>query len=248
MREKGHELIGIRLDSGDLAALSQRARQMLDDAGLPAGGDRRQQRPGRVRNRVVAAARGADRRLGRGDTIGYGLRPTGAGWRLQVVGDSTADGAWDRKLKLSEHPSKVSTPGIPATRRYRDGGWWVGDVIFDAAIGLEEPVVAIDSAGNTLRFPASAEPEELLVPVMRGGELVYRFPTIHETRQRAIDAVAEFRGSWLHRHDKGPYPVGVEQRLFDIKRRLMESASNREGHRTQADTRSTRGVIDQGSF
>jgi nicotinate phosphoribosyltransferase len=126
LRARGHELAGVRLDSGDLARLSQAARAMLDAAGFPAA--------------VVVASNDLDEQeiaaLRRG---GARISVWGVGTRLVTAYDQPALGgvyklaairrdasaAWEYRVKLSEDPIKVSNPGIQQVRRYSgaDGGF-----------------------------------------------------------------------------------------------------------------------------
>lgn len=112
LRARGHELAGVRLDSGDLARLSQAARAMLDAAGFP--------------NAAVVASNDLDEHeiaaLRRG---GARISVWGVGTRLVTAYDQPAlggvyklaairrgaDAAWEYRVKLSEDPIKVSNPG-----------------------------------------------------------------------------------------------------------------------------------------
>ena len=82
LRAQGHELGGVRLDSGDLAWLSIEARRMLDAAGFPKAVDCGEQRSGRTHHHQPEAAGGEDRRVGRRHEAGDGLRSAGARRRV----------------------------------------------------------------------------------------------------------------------------------------------------------------------
>ncbi|MCA9675668.1 MAG: nicotinate phosphoribosyltransferase, partial [Myxococcales bacterium] len=131
LRATGHELAGVRLDSGDLAHLSIEARRLLDDAGFP--------------DAKVVASNDLDEGLiislidqgARIDTWGVGTKlvtaydqpALGGVYKLGAV--RGADGAWDHKLKLSEQPIKISNPGVLQVRRLRKGDELIADVIHD---------------------------------------------------------------------------------------------------------------------
>jgi nicotinate phosphoribosyltransferase len=226
LRERGHEMVGIRLDSGDLAYLSVQARRRLDDAGFPKA--------------VIVASNDLDEHLIaslRGQ--GAAIDSWGVGTRLVTGHDQPALGgvyklsavrrpgeAWRYTVKLSEQAVKVSNPGILQVRRYATDGEYAADVIYDEERGVQEPGQMIDPVDLTRRkpLPAGARHEDLLVPVFRGGRRVYDSPGVHDIRARAQAQLAGFHGGvkrFVHPHR---YPVGLEQRLFDLKTELVLKA------------------------
>ena len=122
LRKQGHEMIGIRLDSGDLAYLSIEARRILDEGGFPKA--------------VIVASNDLDERIV--ETLndqGAKINVWGVGTRLVTGCDDPALGgvyklsavrsngeAWQYKVKLSEQAAKVSTPGVLQVRRYYSAG------------------------------------------------------------------------------------------------------------------------------
>lgn len=230
LREQGHEMLGIRLDSGDLAYLSIEARKILDAGGFPqativASSD--------LDEHVIASLKE------QGATIGV----WGVGTRLATSYDQPAlggvyklsalkphGGAWRHKVKLSEQAIKVSTPGILQVRRFRGEGGFLADCIWDELSDFasrdREETVMVDPQDLTRRkkFSPDAAFEDLLVPVLRGGESVYVAPTIHASRQHALDQLAGLHSGikrFLNPHE---YPVGLEQGLHDLKTRLILEA------------------------
>lgn len=120
LRERGHEMNGIRLDSGDLAELSIAARGLLDAAGFP--------------NATIVASNDLDEHLIESlKQQGARISLWGVGTKLVTAYDQPAlggvyklgaihraDGGWDHKVKLSEQPVKISNPGVLQVRRFRD--------------------------------------------------------------------------------------------------------------------------------
>ncbi len=231
LREQGHEMLGIRLDSGDLAYLSIEARKILDAAGFPQA--------------AIVASSDLDEHVisslkQQGATIGV----WGVGTRLATSYDQPAlggvyklaalkpaGGAWQHKIKLSEQAIKVSTPGILQVRRFRGDDGFLADLIWDELSDFSvrarlQDAVLVDPLDLTRRkrFSPASPHEDLLVPVLRGGESTYDLPTIHSSRQRTLDQLAGFHAGikrFIHPHE---YPVGLEAGLHEHKLRLILAA------------------------
>jgi len=225
LREKGHELAGIRLDSGDLAELSIAARQLLDDAGFP--------------DALVVASNDLDETLveslkHQGAKIGM----WGVGTKLVTAYDQPALGGvyklaalmtesgWDYKVKLSEQPAKISVPGLLQVRRLRSsGGIPLGDVIFDEAIGCPDQPTLIDPMDATYRRSFSdLAHEDLLVPVMRDGTRLHPAPSLTELRARAIVERKQLPANVRRFLNPNRYPVGLESELWRRRNDLVLAA------------------------
>ncbi|MEL6356076.1 MAG: nicotinate phosphoribosyltransferase, partial [Bacteroidota bacterium] len=118
LRKRGHNLLGIRLDSGDLASLAKQARQLLDNAGFH-------------RTAIVASNDLDELRIKELKDSGAPITIWGVGTRLATAHDQPAlggvyklaaiqdeTGQWQPKMKLSEQLIKVSNPGKLQVRRY----------------------------------------------------------------------------------------------------------------------------------
>jgi nicotinate phosphoribosyltransferase len=137
------------------------------------------------------------------------------------------DEPWRYKVKLSENPSKISTPGVLQVRRYFQDGLAVADALFDESRGIPAGDVAIvDPAEIThqKRIPASTAHEDLLVPVFRSGVRVYDAPPLDESRARAQAQLACFHAGVKRFENPHAYPAGVEKSLFDFKLDLVLAA------------------------
>lgn len=223
LRTQGHEMVGIRLDSGDLAYLSIEARKILDEAGFP--------------DAVIVASNDLDEHIiaslkQQGAKIGF----WGVGTRLVTAFDQPAlggvyklgairepGGKWDFKLKLSEQAIKISNPGILQVRRYAHAGEFVGDTIYNTQTPPAGAPVLID-AGNLARrkaIPADATAEDLLVPIFRGGQLVYVEPALTETRDRARAQLKRLYSGTKRLLNPHEYPVGLDPQLHELKTLLI---------------------------
>jgi nicotinate phosphoribosyltransferase len=226
LREKGHKLLGIRLDSGDLAWLSIEARKLLDDAGLQ---DAAILASNDLDENIIASlkAQGAAITVwGVGTMLvtAYDHPALGGVYKLGAV--RGADGAWQPKLKLSEQAVKVSTPGVLQVRRYFIGDEARADMIYNEPQGITDPPTIVDpSDPNRRRAMGDATRwEDLLVPVVRQGRIVYDNPPLPDIRGRAIAQQQLFHGTIRRLLNPHHYPVGLEQGLHDLKTKLILQA------------------------
>lgn len=222
LRQQGHQMAGIRLDSGDLADLSIKARLMLDEAGF---GDAA----------IVASSDLDEYKIAKLKKRGAKIAVWGVGTRLATAYDEPAltgvykisairepGGDWKHKIKLSDDPAKGSTPGIQQVRRFSRDGRFVADLIYNET---NPPVGAwcghgIENAENTINAPAGSESEDLLKPVLREGELVYTSPSMEEMRQRCLSQLDALDPALRATAPAAQYPVGLETSLFELKRKL----------------------------
>lgn len=223
LRATGHDLAGIRLDSGDLAYLSIEARKILDEAGFE-------------KTNIVASNDLDEYIMDSLKIQGAKINVWGIGTKLVTAYDQPAlggvfklaairadSGEWDYKLKLSEQAIKVSTPGIQQVRRFRDSSGFVSDMIFNTEtplIGKAKMVDPYDFTKNR-SFDESVAYEDLLVPVFAHGQLIYKIPSVHETRKRVQDQLAHFYKGVKRFVNPHTYPVGLEKDLFDLKTNLI---------------------------
>lgn len=234
LRERGHELAGIRLDSGDLAWLSVEARRMLDEAGFT--------------GTAIIASNDLDEHLieslkhqGAAITIwGVGTRLVTGGaepalggvYKLGAIRDES--GAWRPKIKLSEQRVKISNPGVQQVRRFRLDGHFIGDAIYDIETGCPDRCEITDPA-EPLRhkvMPAEAEFEDLLIPVHRNGKAVYQSPPLPEIQSRARAQLAALHPTSKRLANPHIYPAGLERTLNDYKTRLIEELKGLDGFST----------------
>ncbi len=223
LRVQGHELLGIRLDSGDLAYLSIQARKILDDAGFSktvilASSDLDEHLIENLKQqRATIAAWGVGTKL----ATSYDDPALGCVYKLSAVRDP--GGPWKDRLKLSEQAAKISNPGHLQVRRYLHHGEAVADAIYDAQRPLPEPCVIVDPADPTRRkaVPRGATGKDLLMPIFRGGKRVYDVPPLEETRRQVQRELALFHNGIKRLVNPHRYPAGLEQGLFDRKTEII---------------------------
>jgi nicotinate phosphoribosyltransferase len=226
LRERGHRAIGIRLDSGDLAYLSIQARSILDKAGLPemkivASND--------LDENVIASLKEQGARI---DVWGVGTRLVTGGdqaalggvYKLGAVREP--GGPWQHRVKVSEQAVKTSNPGVQQVRRFSGPDGFVADVIYDEERGLDGSPVVVDPLDPTRRkrIPAESAFEDLLVPVVRRGRVVYEPRPLLEAQARAKEQVARLHPGIRRFVNPHQYPVGLALELYELKTRLVLEA------------------------
>lgn len=229
LRAMGHEMVGVRLDSGDLAELSIGARKILDEAGFPEA-------------RIVASNDLNDRSIQALKARGATIAVWGVGTKLATCYDQPAlggvyklaairgeDGEWDFKVKLSEQLIKVSNPGRIQVRRFFRDGRAVGDMLYNLEQEVSEdhlmdPVIA----GQQLPLPAHDSYEDLLVPVFEKGRRIYEVPSTAGSRARGIAQRTTFAPEILALDPDTVYPVGLEANLSQLKTDLIRKARPHE--------------------
>jgi nicotinate phosphoribosyltransferase len=231
LRERGHEMVGIRLDSGDLAELSKAARAKLDAAGFPEA-------------KIVASNDLDEYRIDALQEAGARIDVYGVGTRLATAYDQPALGGvyklsalrtspsapWRRMVKLSDNAIKTSTPGVLQVRRLTRDGAAVLDVVYDEEFGPPRPgaeassIDPLSDARIALPDEAGIEHEDLLVPILREGRRVAELPTVTEIRERALSRLAKLPAAVRRLREPEPYPVALEPRLAELKRELIAAA------------------------
>lgn len=234
MEARGQRLNGIRIDSGDLAWLSKRARKALDDAGLGYVG--------------IVLSNDLDEYtvqslIDQGacfNAIGIGTKlitadpqpALGGVYKLSAVREG-ARGQWVPKIKLSEQATKLTIPGVLDTRRYyHDDGTFAGDVVFDVHRGCPEASVAVNPMDDTSRkrFSAGQRYETLLRPLVRDGAVVPEANLSAHAARAVFDAqfacLDDSTKRFLNPH---LYPAGIEKGLFDLRTQMIIDVRGQEG-------------------
>lgn len=230
LEPNGFKLAGIRLDSGDLAYLSQAARQLLDAAGYEEA--------------VIVGSNDLN------PSVITSLKEQGASINVWGVGThlitayeqpalegiyklsaiKSVAGIWENKLKLSEQTIKISTPGILSVRRYyadKVEGSAMADVIYDEGLGIsEQTITIIDPIDPTKRRTIStAAPHcDLLIPIFREGNLVYKRPSLKSSQGKTQQELQQFHESIRRLLNPHTYPVGLEENLYHLKLKLILKA------------------------
>jgi nicotinate phosphoribosyltransferase len=232
LRSQGKELAGIRLDSGDLAWLSQEARRMLDEAGFQRAAILASNE---LDEHVIQSLHDQKAAIG---AWGVGTRlvtahpdaALGGVYKLTAVRGSPG-APWQPRVKVSEEIDKTTIPGVLQVRRFPRGGELAADAIWDEGLGIPSPCVIVDPADPTRRreIAAGERGEDLLVPVFRRGRRVYDPPPLEAARARAKEQLGRLHGGVKRFLNPHRYPVGLEKRLHDLRTRLVLEARKAPG-------------------
>lgn len=219
LRAQGGDLLGIRLDSGNMADLSKKARKILDASGF--------------KNTQILASNTLDEYvITRLKKQGAKISSWGVGTNLITAYDQPAldgvyklcalrdaSGEWQYKLKLSEQIEKISSPGRHQIRRFFRDDKPIADVIYDLSLGIPAKPEAMlnDKPQRIKKFDDCDTAIDLLKPVFKRGKLVSQPESIHEIRDFAISSMQNFYSAIGNKH----YPVGLEKNLFALKKKLV---------------------------
>src|SRR6266536_5764595 len=180
LRAHGGELSGIRLDSGDLAWLSQEARRRLDAAGFSATAILASNELDEI---IIDSLKEQGARIavwGVGTRLVTGADDAALGGVYKLGAVRRPGGPWLHRVKLSEQSAKTSVPGVLQIRRFEAGDGHLADCVYDELLGLPAPAIIVDPLDHTRRreLPAGAQGADLLAPVFRRGKLVYERPPL----------------------------------------------------------------------
>ena len=237
MKEEGITLkrFGIRLDSGDLAYLSKKARKMLDEAGYP--------------DAIISASNDLDENLiaslkaqgacitswGVGTNLITSESQPSFGGVYKLAATYSDEGQWVPKIKLSENSEKITNPGNKQIYRIieKDSG-----KVFADYIALEEERFSeaedlvlfdpIDTWKKSTLKGGSYEMRPLLVPIFLGGKLVYNCPSVEEIKAHCKK---EQESLWEEcRRLTNPHAVHVDlsDKLYEMKKGLLAQYSRGE--------------------
>jgi nicotinate phosphoribosyltransferase len=130
---------------------------------------------------------------------------------------------WQYKIKLSEQFAKINIPGLLNVRRFKNGSYVIADMIYDEQLGINDDLTIVDPQ-NWVRhkhIPKHADYDNLLVPIFRGGCLVYQIPSLDEIRQNTQDRLQQFHHGVKRFLNPHQYPAGLEHRLHELRNRLI---------------------------
>jgi nicotinate phosphoribosyltransferase len=243
LKRRGHQPVGIRLDSGDLAFLAIQAARMLDQAGFPEttivlSNNLDEMTIWQIISQISEEAWrydvDPDQLVGR---LAYGVgthlitsegdSALGGVYKLVAVRDK---GEWIPAIKISESAHKTPNPGHKHVwRLYDQRGIATADLL---SLDSEDPR---QMEQITLRHPFNqnqqrrlhrdelSQIERLQVEILRQGELVYQFPTIEAIRDRRQQDLDRLDSGVKRIMNPHIYHVSLTQSLWELKKELIRS-------------------------
>ena len=219
---------GVRIDSGDMTYLSKMARKMLDEAGHE--------------DAIIVASNSFDEYIIRGvvnegaciDSFGVGERLITAmsqpvfGGVYKLVALENEDGSITPRIKVSENPEKITNPGYKKLYRFHDKetGKILTDIIAlaDEIPPAGEPFETFDPQHVWKRqILENYECKELQVPVFEGGRLIYKIPSLTETKAFCKEQV-ELLWSEIKRFENPhAYHIDLSDKLWKMKYELLKA-------------------------
>lgn len=233
LRAQGHEMVGVRLDSGDLAALSIGARKILDEGGFPgalivASND--------LNDLVIRDLKAKGARIdvwGVGTKLATAYDQPALGGVYKLSGIRGADGEWDYKVKLSEQLIKVSNPGLLQVRRFWRDGKLAGDLLYDLESGIGSDSMIHPLGDQEYQVPAQSGTEEfhsqdLLVQVLEKGARKFGLPDLDSIRSFTLQQLETLPVAIRKLEAPEVYPLGLEAGLDEFKRKLIRQLRERQ--------------------
>lgn len=227
LQKQGKKLNAIRLDSGDLAYLSQTARKMLDEAGFPDV-------------KIVASNDLDEDLIANLKSQGAAIDIWGVGTKLITAANQPSlggvyklvarekDGVYEPVIKISANPEKVSNPGFKNVYRIinKDTGKAEADYItLRDEVHVEEwkPIKLFDPIHPYMsKYIERYEAISLLKPIMIQGELVYELPTLEQIRDYHATQIEQFWPQTLRRLNAEPYRVSLSEAAWTLKMDLIK--------------------------
>lgn len=231
LKEEGRmpKKYGIRLDSGDLAYLSKKARKMLDAAGFHDAS-------------IVASSDLDEYLIDSLKTQGAAIDSWGVGTNLITSKDCPAfggvyklaaiekDGKYTPKIKLSENQWKITNPGNKTVYRVyeKESGKIKADLIamVHEEYSEDQPLKLFDPMATwkkTYLKAGSYTLKELLVPIFLKGESVYQSPSVMDIRkfcEEELNTLWDETRRLINPHD---VYVDLSNELYQIKNQLLDS-------------------------
>ena len=228
LRPKGITKGGIRFDAGDIAYLKKKARVMPDDDGWPEckitvsnSLDEKLIETLLLQGAQIAALGVGERRItAKSDPVFGGV------YKLCAI--EKEDGTVVPKIKISENVGKITNPHYKRVYRFFDRATGMAEAdyitVYDEVVDDTQPLEICDpDATWKKKTMVNFEAKELQVPIFKGGELVYKCPTLPEIKQYCKEQIATLWPEVLRFDNPHNYYVDLSDKLLKIKMDLLNA-------------------------
>lgn len=232
LKPMGKRPKGIRIDSGDIAYLSKKARKMLDEAGFS---DVKIMASNSLDEYIIRDLLLQDAKLdsfGVGENLITSKNEPVFGGVYKLVAIENDCGELVPKIKLSETAQKITTPGFKEVYRFygRDNGKALADyiVLADEEVDDTKPLTIFDP--NDIwkkKTLTNFRAEKLQVPIFKKGVQCYTSPTLEEIRSYCAEQMDTLWDEVKRFEYPHTYYVDLSQKLWDTKQRLMEEMNEK---------------------
>lgn len=230
----GHRPRGIRLDSGDFAYLSKKARKMLDAAGFPdaiicASGDLDEY------SMTSLMQQGAKIDLwGVGTKLITSQEMPALGGVYKLAAVVREDGTMIPKIKLSDNAAKITNPSFKNLFRLYDkeSGMAIADLITmrEEAVEEEQPLTIFHPLETWKRTTVkNFRAEPLLHTIVKRGKLVYEFPELMEVQAFSKAELSKFWEEYLRLDMPELYKVDLSEKLHALKSKMLDEIRGENG-------------------
>ena len=222
LEDQGVKVLALRLDSGDLVKLSQIIRKMLDESHLK---HIKLMATNELDEFVIQDLKNKQAKI---DIWGVGTHLVTAKNQpsldgvYKLSGIENYAGVWERKLKISDSPSKTTDPGILQVKRFSNAQGYIADVVVDEQLA-KEGLFACHSrdGGHEVQIDPCWQVKDLLVPVIKQGLRVFAQESLQTIRQRKEKDLCRLPQEILKLSQSSSYTVYLEKNLFAYKQDLI---------------------------
>ena len=226
LKAQGKKPLGIRIDSGDLAYLTKKARKMLDEAGYP--------------DAIICASGDLDENLIQSLKLqGAKINSWGIGTKLitsadmpalggvyKLVGVVEKDGSITPKIKISETSAKITNPGFKKVARIYDGESNKAEadliMLFDETVDETKPLTITHPIEQWKKMTFNNYKIKLLTQkIVENGKLIYKFPKVKEIAAYAKDEMESFWEEYLRLDRPHIYKVDLSDKLLKLKADML---------------------------
>ena len=219
----------MRLDSGDLAKLSIEVRRRLDKEGF-------------TNTKIIASNSLDEYIISSIKKEGCAIDIWGVGTKL-VTGDTTPAAScvyklaavkeaqdWQPRMKISDHSSKISLPGIQNVRRFYDRkkNLYCHDMITNQlTTEIDQNQMFSLTLNRMINISNELESFDLLIPIIDNGTVVYQTPKLQDIQQYASNELTRLSYSFKRFINPDYYSVGLEKNFYHYKNQLLQTLTNK---------------------